>query len=101
MKATELAQIISTLDMWGMNDNYYVHNVFFNTNAQEEFSDIFDKTFVREGYYLWVWIERDDIQGRNYFEKLLHRFFGVDYKPFLYRETELSFHFIIRIDDEN
>lgn len=51
MKATDLAQILSSLDMWGMINNYYTHHVEFDTTAHQEFSVVFDDKAVKEGYY--------------------------------------------------
>lgn len=98
MKATDLAQILSSIDMWGLINNYYTHHVEFGTTAHQEFSVVFDDKAVKEGYYLWIWTDEDE--DYKDLTELFQHLFGVDFTPFLFHQTDNLYHFILKIDDE-
>ena len=95
MKATDLAQIIYSMDSRLFYDQYTIYHPYENTTAKQAFSEIFEDKPVQSGYYLWIWAESDDEYKE--IKDILKLTPSVE--PFLEHQTDELHHIIIKIED--
>lgn len=94
MKATELAQILYTLDCWGMKDDYAIEKVI-DVASTKMFSNFLEDKTMPPGLYLWMGLNKTE---HDTFLEMLRLVLGADYEPFFDQRGVSLYYIVIKID---